>query len=291
MGYTDLYLSTQPKITNLQPGQKPVLTVFGVPYDVTTSYRPGCRFGPDAIREAFWKIEVYDPELDVDAEVLPIEDLGNLHPMPSPDIMVDAVAKVTREILEKGKVPAVLGGEHSLTLATFSQMPEDCTLIVFDAHFDLRDELYGWRLSHGTFLRRLTERIGFSRLIHLGARAASKDEWELAKKENIRMLTSKQLLQGQSIDKLLDGLASIYISVDLDVMDPAYAPGVGTPEPGGISSDQLLGLLRRLKGKKIAGFDIVELDPPYDSSGITSIAAASIFSTLSSLVSLSSVAT
>ncbi|MEM3684252.1 MAG: agmatinase [Conexivisphaerales archaeon] len=287
MSYLDLFLSSQPKVTNLQPGQRPVVSLFGVPYDVTTSYRPGCRFGPDSLREAFWKIEVYDPELDVDAEVLPIEDLGNLHPMPSPEQMVDAVSKVVQELLQSGRVPAIAGGEHSLTLGSFSQMPDDCTLLIFDAHFDLRDELYGWRLSHGTFLRRLSEKIGFDRFIHVGARAASREEWQIAKKSGLKMLTSKQLNEGADIAKLLDDVKRLYISVDLDVMDPAYAPGVGTPEPGGISSERLLSMLRKLKGKDIAGFDIVELDPPFDHAGITSIAAASVFSTLSSLVSLS----
>jgi agmatinase len=285
MSYSELFLSTQPKITNLPQGKEPIVSVFGVPYDVTTSYRPGCRFGPDALREAFWKIEVYDPELDVDAEVLPIEDLGNINPMPEPDKMLYAVGKVVNELLSNNKVPAAIGGEHTLTLAAFSQMPDDCKLLIFDAHFDLRDELYGWRLSHGTFLRRLSEKIGFERFMHIGARAASKEEWSIAK--NMSVITSKELREGKVIDELIRDADKLYVSVDLDVMDPAYAPGVGTPEPGGIASSLLLDMLRRLKGKKILGFDIVELDPPYDISGITSIAAASVFSTLASLVSLS----
>ncbi|MDG6929614.1 MAG: agmatinase [Nitrososphaerota archaeon] len=285
MSYRELFLSTEPSITNPPDVADPAVSVFGVPYDVTTSYRPGCRFGPNALRDAFWKIEVYDPLLDMDGEKVPVRDLGNLHPMPSPEEMTEAVRKITAELLEEGATPALLGGEHSLTYGSFRAMPEDVDLLIFDAHFDLRDELYGWKLSHGTFLRRLSERYGTKRFIHVGGRAASKDEWAMA--EGMKSIFSRDMVSPGYVDGfrgLLKGVERLYVSVDLDVMDPAYAPGVGTPEPGGISSAALLQMLRELRGKELVGFDIVELDPAYDHSGITAIAAASVFSTLAGLV-------
>lgn len=289
MSYRDLYLSTQPKITNLSSAQKPVVTVFGVPYDATTSFRPGCRFGPDSIREAFWKIEVYDPELDVDGEKLPIDDLGNLNPMPETERMTEAVGRIVSELVKDGFRPAILGGEHSLTYGSFLQFQEDCQMIVFDAHFDLRDELYGRKMSHGTFLRRLSEKTDMSRFIHFGGRAASKEEWEIANSGRMKVMTTKQLNSSdyqENFRRLVYNADKIYVSLDLDIMDPAFAPGVGTPEPGGITSEKLLWMLRELKGKDIVGFDVVELDPPYDSSGITSIVAAAAFSTLASICSM-----
>ncbi|MEM0287137.1 MAG: agmatinase [Nitrososphaerota archaeon] len=284
MSFREFFISTEPTMTNLNGNIKPIVSVFGVPYDATTSYRPGCRFGPNALRDAFWKIEVYDRALDVDGEKLPIEDLGNLHPMPEPEQMVDAVSKVTKELLNDGKRPAIIGGEHTLTYGSFSSMPKDSKLIVFDAHFDMRDELYGRKLSHGTFLRRLSEKMNAERFIHVGGRAASKEEWFLVDK--IKHITSTELLEGKQFDRLIADDDNLYVSVDMDILDPAFAPGVGTPEPGGISSDMLLRMLRKLRGKRIVGFDIVELDPSYDASGITAIAAASVFSTLCSVASL-----
>jgi agmatinase len=290
MSYRELFISTQPTITNRQQDRPPVAYVFGVPYDATTSYRPGCRFGPDALREAFWKIEVYDPELDTDAESIPLEDLGNLDPMPQPEKMVDAVKKVVSEFVTDRKRPAVLGGEHSLTLGSFRAMPDDVFLIVFDAHFDLRDELYGWKLSHGTFLRRLSENIGTQRILHVGGRAASKEEWEFVRKNDLKHLSGREL-DSEDFRKKFTDLVSvadkIYVSVDMDILDPAFAPGVGTPEPGGISTAKLIWMLKQLRGKKISGFDIVELDPAYDGTGITAVAAAAVFSTLLSVASLS----
>jgi agmatinase len=289
MSYRELFLSSQPSITTNSSGRTPIVRAFGVPYDVTTSYRPGCRFGPNSLRDAFWKIEVYDPELDVDAELLPVEDLGNLNPMPEPEKMVDSVQKVVSELLGEDSTPAILGGEHSLTYGSFSALPGNVDLLVFDAHFDLRDELYGWRLSHGTFLRRLSERFGTERFVHIGGRAASKEEWNFAKTSGMRFLPGRELEDESShasYRKFVDELTSVYVSVDLDILDPAFAPGVGTPEPNGISSGRLLSMLRELRGKDIVGFDIVELDPPFDPSGVTSIAAASVFSTLLCLVSI-----
>lgn len=289
MSYADLFLTPEPAITHRLQGRAPVAKVFGVPYDATSSYRPGCRFGPNALREAFMKVEVYEPDLGVDAEELPIEDMGNLQGTSTPEEMVDSVSKVVEEVASEGFVPAIIGGEHTLTYGAFSAMPSDCHLLVFDAHLDLRPELYGWRLGHATFLRRLTEKVGFERVIHVGSRSASKDEWSLAKSEGLKMILSREVGRSKYMDEfryLMTMPSRLYVSLDLDVLDPAYMPGVGNPEPGGISSKELLNMLLALKGMDIVGFDVVELNPMVDPYGTSSATAAKLFSVLLSLVGL-----
>jgi agmatinase len=289
LSYSELFLNPEPNVSYRVEGEKPVSKIFGVPYDATSSYKPGSRFGPNALREAFMRIEVYDPGLDVDAEKLPVEDLGNLQMTSTPQEMVDAVSKVTEEIVSEGFVPGVIGGEHTITYGTFSAMPPNTYLLVFDAHFDLRANLYGWELGHGTFLRRLTEKIGYDKVIHVGGRSASKEEWSLVKSEKVKTISSKEIGRSKYLDEfryLMTMPTKLYVSVDLDILDPAFMPGTGTPEPGGITSKELLSMLQILKGMDIVGFDVVELNPMVDPYGISAATAAKIFSLLLSLVSL-----
>jgi agmatinase len=289
LSYSELFLNPEPNVSYRVEGKKPISKVFGVPYDATSSFKPGSRFGPNALREAFMKIEVYDPGLDVDAEKLPVEDLGNLQMTSTPQDMVDAVSKVTEEIVSEGFVPGVIGGEHTLTYGTFSAMPPNTHLLVFDAHFDLRSNLYGWELGHGTFLRRLTEKIGYDKVIHVGGRSASKEEWSLVKSEKIKTISSAEIGRSKYLDEfryLMTIPTKLYVSVDLDILDPAFMPGTGTPEPAGITSKELLSMLEILKGMEIVGFDVVELNPMVDPYGISAATAAKIFSLLLSLVSL-----
>ncbi|MGC9974647.1 MAG: arginase family protein, partial [Gaiellaceae bacterium] len=185
------------------------------------------------------------------AEKLPVEDLGNLQMTSTPQDMVDAVSKVTEEIVSEGFVPGVIGGEHTLTYGTFSAMPPNTHLLVFDAHFDLRSNLYGWELGHGTFLRRLTEKIGYDKVIHVGGRSASKEEWSLVKSEKIKTISSAEIGRSKYLDEfryLMTIPTKLYVSVDLDILDPAFMPGTGTPEPAGITSKELLSMLEILKG-------------------------------------------
>ena len=289
MAYSELFVTPEPNVSYRVEGKKPVSKIFGVPYDATSSFKPGSRFGPNALREAFMKIEVYDPELDVDAEKLPVEDLGNLQMTSTPEELVDAVSKVTEEIVEGGSVPAIIGGEHTLTYGSFSAMPRDTHLLVFDAHFDLRPNLYGWELGHGTFLRRLAEKIGYEKIIHVGGRSASKEEWSLVKAEKVKTILSREIGRSKYLDEfryLMTIPKKLYVSLDLDILDPAYMPGTGTPEPGGITSKELLSMLEILRGKEIVGFDVVELNPMVDPYGISAATAAKMFSMLLSVVSL-----
>lgn len=275
MSYRELY-SAKPELTTSTEGRRVVL--FGVPYDGSSSFRPGCRFGPSAFRQTYWNIELYDPVLGMDAEDVAVEDAGDLKVGRAEDV-VDIVRKVAEETLREGNVPAFIGGEHTLTYGSGLAMPDDAVLIIFDAHLDFRDELYGVKLSHGTFLRRLLEDREV-RVVHIGARAASKQEWKDAG-GLMRLLAGHEDWRAR-LKEELKGVEKVYVSIDLDVLDPAYAPGVGNPEAGGITSRELLQSLYLLKGKKIIGFDVVELSPPYD-NGVTASLACKIFSVLAIL--------
>ncbi|MGB9659820.1 MAG: agmatinase [Nitrososphaerales archaeon] len=279
MSYKDLFLTSEPLITVIKEGMKPIVKIFGVPFDSTVTFRPGARFGPNAIRQAYMNIEVYSLFLNVDLESLSLLDLGNLKLTNDVDDMVYSVEKVVKELVQEGVTFGILGGEHTLTFGTYLSMPKDTALIIFDAHLDLRDEFAGLKLSHATFLRRLTDKIGTESIIHIGSRAASKDEWKIADKIRLSLISLQTIQTVPNAEMLLldflKDFKNVYVSIDLDVLDPSFAPGVGNPEPDGLSLHKLLEFLYSLKGKRIVGFDIVELTPLYD-NGITAVVAAKL---------------
>ena len=285
MGYVDLYLSG--RRMSLGEGEE-VAKLIGVPFDSTSSYRPGSRFGPDAIREAFSNIEVYSPELSVDLERLRVDDLGNLKFTSNVEEMLDALGKVVSELVGEGSTVGILGGEHTLTLASFQAMPEDTALLVFDAHFDIREEYGGARVSHATFLRRLIEKIGGDRIMHLGGRAACREEWESLEELSLANVPSSTIMLGGAerlVEEFLSDKRRVYVSIDLDVLDPAYAPAVGNPEPLGLTTHQLIRLLHSIRGKEVVGFDICEYTPIYD-NGATGVVAAKLLADMLSLAYL-----
>ena len=233
---------------------------------------------------------MYSSQLDVDIEDLSIKDLGNLSQTSNAKHMSGVVEKVVSEIIAEGHTTAVLGGEHSLSYATFRSAPKDSALIIFDAHSDLRDKFADVKFSHTTWLRRFIEDRSARNIIHIGLRAATREEMMYLAKVNMKTISTQTILTtGKSegiLEDLLRDFESVYVSVDMDVLDPAYAPAVGNPEAAGISTSKLLDLLYVLKGKKICGFDIVEVTPPYD-NGISAIAAAKIMVELICLTHLS----
>ncbi|MFC1754886.1 agmatinase [Thermoproteota archaeon] len=266
-------------ITYIKEGIAPIINLLGVPFDSTSTYRPGSRMGPNAIREALLNIEVYSSRLDVDLEDISIVDLGNLSQTSDVMKMSDAVEKVVSEIISNGQVPSILGGEHTLSYATFKAAPKNSALLVFDAHADLRNEFADVKFSHTTWLKRFIEERGTSNVIHVGLRASTRDEMKFMNKEGITTISTQTILNTKNPEKILieslKQFEQVYVSLDMDILDPAYAPGVGNPEAAGISTSQLLEFLYVLKGKKIGGFDIVEVAPQYD-AGISSITAAKI---------------
>jgi len=288
------HLSTAPLITLSAEGRRADVQVFGAPFDATSTYRTGSRFGPDAIRSAFWNIEVYSRALDLDLEELSIEDLGNLQHTARVDRVQEAVRATVAASVAAGYVPAMLGGEHSLSFASISAMPANTVLLVVDAHLDLRDEYDDLTLMHATYLRRLVEQRPGLRVVHVGTRAATRAEWDFAEANNVTLITAETVLAGpteerqarETVANTLAGAESVYVSIDLDGLDPAYAPGVANPEAGGLSTRQALDFLYLLRGLPISGFDIVELCPQYDPGGITAVAAARFLAALCGLVHL-----
>jgi len=284
MSFLELYMNNGPLITSSNEGE-PVATVFGIPFDSTHSYKPGCRFGPDVIRDAFNNIEIFHPELRVDLETVNIEDLGNTKHTVVASEMLDMVRKITRELVEKNRQLIILGGEHLITYGMYMSFPKETGYVVFNAHYDLRDEYADIKLSHASYLRRIVEEKGADNILHVGARAFVKEELEFLKENKIKTISDKEIRQGKAPQILKDHISSfdkIYTSFDLDVLDPGFAPGVGNPEAVGISSRELFDMIYSFENKKVTGIDIVELNPTYDNGSTASI-AAKIMSTLIAL--------
>lgn len=282
MSFLDLYMNRNPLITSSDDDGVPVATVFGIPFDSTHSYKPGCRFGPDVIRDAFNNIEIFHPQFGVDLESANIEDLGNMTHTVSSSIMLDMVKKVTSELVERNRQLFILGGEHSITYGTYMSFPKNTGYVVFDAHYDLRDEFAGTKYSHAAYLRRIVEERGSDNILHVGARAFVKEELEFLKEHNITTISDMQVREGYGpklLREFLSSFDSTYASFDLDVLDPAFAPGVGNPEAAGMTSRELFDLVYSFENHKVTGIDIVELNPQYD-NGATASIAAKIMSTM-----------
>tara|TARA_B100001179_G_scaffold57282_1_gene39275 strand:+ start:871 stop:1740 length:870 start_codon:yes stop_codon:yes gene_type:complete len=282
MSFLDLHMTKSSLIINPNENSEPVALVFGVPFDSTHSYKPGCRFGPDVIRDAFNNIEIFQSDFGVDLENVNISDLGNTKHTVVATEMIQVVEKITSELKKQNKQLIILGGEHLITLASYLSFPKETGYVVFDAHYDLREQYADTKLSHAAYLRRIVEKRGAENIVHVGARAFVKEELAFLKENNIATISDKNIRNGDGIKQLKDTVStfdSLYVSVDLDVLDPAFAPGVGNPEAVGISSRELYDLIISLQNKKIIAADIVELNPSFD-NGSTASMAAKLISTI-----------
>jgi len=275
-------MTKSPLIMNPNDNSESVAVIFGVPFDSTHSYKPGCRFGPDVIRDAFNNIEIFQPEFGIDLETVNINDLGNTKHTVVATEMLQMIENITTELKKQNKQLIILGGEHLITLGSFPCFPKDTGYVVFDAHYDLRDQYADIKLSHAAYLRRIVEKRGSENIVHVGARAFVKEELAFLKEHNISTVSDKEIRDGNG-PKLLKDITStfdnIYLSIDLDVLDPAFAPGVGNPEAVGISSRELYDLVTTLQNNKIVAADIVEFNPTYD-NGATASMAAKMISTI-----------
>ncbi|MDA4121431.1 MAG: arginase family protein, partial [Thaumarchaeota archaeon] len=212
-------------------------------------------------------------------------DIGNLAKVNDVQAMVDMVSKVSEQLFEEKQRFCMLGGEHSLTYGSFKNSPSRTALVVFDAHFDLRDEWEGSKLSHACYLRRAIEKTDPAFVAHIGGRAATADEWKLSGKLGL-VSTPGEAGTREGVDnfaRFCSRFDRFYVSVDIDGLDPAYAPGTGTPEPGGLTPSAILEHIYALKGKDIIAFDIMEVSPHYD-SGITAAVAARFMNELIAVV-------
>lgn len=256
----------------LPPG---ALTLCGVPYDATASFRRGSRFGPDAIRWASESIETYSPVLDWDLESVPFVDAGDL---PVGGLPPAGMVRAVQERLGAGAlgtgVPFLLGGEHTITLGAVEALATrhpGLAVVQWDAHTDLRDEYGGERIAHATVMRRLLD-LGVA-LVQLGIRAGTREEFALAGRRSLGLSRGTALPAG--VRAALAG-RPLYLTVDIDVLDPSIAPGTGNPEPDGATYAALLDALRSLADRRVVGMDLVEVAPPLDPSGATAVVAASL---------------
>ena len=197
MSFLDLYMNNNPLITGSEEGGEPDATIFGVPFDSTHSYKPGCRFGADAIRDSFNNIEIFHPELGIDLETVNIEDLGNTRHTVVASEMIDMLKKITPELVAKQRQLFILGGEHSITYGTYTSFPKETGYVVFDAHYDLRDEFADIKLSHASYLRRIVEERGAENILHVGARAFVQEELEFLTENKIKTVSDKEVRDGK----------------------------------------------------------------------------------------------
>src|SRR5207247_6166734 len=191
--------------------------------------------GPIGLRDGFVNVEAYAKELRVDVEKLPLRDLGNLSRLSEAEEIMGRVSKVTKEFFDSGERYCMLGGEHSITFGSFRNASKETALVVFDAHFDLRSEWEGSKYSHASYLRRISEVRDVSCVAHIGGRAATEEEWRLSEKLGL-VISPAEADNAESLRRFKSFISSfghVYVSIDLDELDPAYAPGVGTPDPGG----------------------------------------------------------
>ncbi len=254
------------------------VVLFGAPYDGTTSFRPGTRFGPSAIRRESYGLEEYSPYQDRELSDVDVFDAGDLELAIGDSVLVtDAIEDMAARILSDGKAPFMLGGEHLVTLgavrAAVKKYP-DLHIVHFDAHADLRDDYLGVKFSHACVLRRCYELVGDGRIHQFGIRSGDKSEFVFGKG---RVDTVKFGFDG--LDDAVRALQGkpVYFTLDLDVLDPSVFPGTGTPEPGGVSFDALRRAATAVvKGCDVKGLDVNELSPHYDPSGASTAVACKI---------------
>lgn len=251
--------------------------IFGAPFDSTTSYRPGTRFGSSAIRSESFGIETYSPYQDKDLLDYNIFDAGDPELcIGSVETALQQIEDIAAEILVDGKRPLMLGGEHSVTLGAVRAVYKkykDLYIIQFDAHADLRDDYLGVKNSHACVMRRCHEMVGDGHIYQFGIRSGDREEFRFAESH-----TKMRKFNLDGIEKAAEELAGkpVYLTIDMDVLDPSVFPGTGTPEHGGVQFMELLEAVFKLKGLNIVAADINELSPHYDPSGISTAAACKL---------------
>lgn len=257
------------------------VAMFGVPFDGTTSFRPGARFGPDHIRTASIVLESYSPEQDLDLADIGYCDLGNLEvAMGPPTPMVERVEQATRTLLECGLVPLMLGGEHSVTtgaVAAVKARYPDLLLVQLDAHADMRESYLGQAHNHACTMTRCMEIVGADSLVQIGIRSGLREEFAAMRQGHRLVPPGPSATMAAQVAELIArrGERPIYLTVDLDVFDPGVLPGTGTPEPGGIAWPDFAAILQAIPRRIVAG-DVVELSPVLDPTGASAVYAAKV---------------
>lgn len=255
------------------------IVLFGAPFDSTTSFRPGTRFAPHAIRNESFGLETYSPWLDRDLEDISVFDSGDIELcIGSADKALDQISERTSTILADGKIPFMIGGEHLVTLGAFREVFKkypNVHIIHFDAHTDLRDDYLDVKLSHACVIRRCHDLTGDGRIHQFGIRSGERPEWQWARAGH----TDLHPFSFDGLAETVKGLGNVpvYFTIDLDVMDPSVFPGTGTPEYGGVTFMQLIEAIYTVCNScNIVALDVNELCPPYDQTGASTAAACKI---------------
>ncbi len=282
MSYRELFVSPSPVFTGSQePFESAKYVILGIPFDATSTYRTGAKFAPLAIREASQNVECYSFRTGVDIEDLKTHDLGDLHVVGDVELTLGRLTLVAQDLFDDGKVPVFIGGEHTITLGVVRSISKNIALVSFDAHLDLRDNYIGLTVSHTTFMRRINEDVKPAKILEVGTRAVCMEELDYAKEVGIDYITSHQIRKDgtkemvEKIKDALEGYEKIYVTIDMDVLDPSYVPAVPNPEPEGLNTATLLDLLEVICDHRVVGFDVVEVAPQYD-QGITAIQATKV---------------
>ena len=255
------------------------VVLYGAPFDSTTSFRPGARFGPSAIRHESFGLETYSPYQDKDLMDIRVFDSGDLELcFGSSELALSDIENRTKEILKAAKLPVLLGGEHLVTLAAvravFHEYP-DLHIIHFDAHADLRDDYLGAKLSHACVLRRCHEILGDNHIHQFCIRSGEREEFQFASKHtDFHPFTFEGLKE--TVRELKEKQVPVYFTIDLDCLDPSVFPGTGTPEAGGVSFIELLEAIRTVSQVNVVGADVNELAPMLDASGVSTATACKV---------------
>lgn len=260
-----------------KPIEEAEVVLFGIPFDGTTSFRPGTRFGPQAARNESFGIETYSPYQDTDLEDYNLCDLGDIDlPFGNTTRVLDDIYEFAKDIVKHGKKPLMIGGEHLVTYPVFQSIVEqhpEVVVIHFDAHTDLRDDYMGEKMSHATVIKRIWDLIGDDRIYQFGIRSGMRQEFEWAKSH-----THLEKFKADTLSSVLEKIKGkpVYLTIDLDVLDPSVFAGTGTPEPGGLSFREFMEALLQLQDLNLIGADVVELSPHYDHSGVSTAVACKV---------------
>ncbi len=252
--------------------------ICGVPFDGTSSYRLGSRLAPDEMRAASYNFETYSSFFDLDLADVDIHDAGNLEVADNIDDTLSGISKYANKYVNDGKIPVMLGGEHSLSYpfvkACKNKYPE-LGFVVLDAHMDLREEFHGEKNSHACISRHVIDDLT-QKYVSIGIRSGTREEYEYVSENKIKMFTAEDVYY-KGIEKIIAEFRDyikgpVYLSIDMDAIDPAYAPALGTPEPYGITPRDVRAVISCL-APQIVGFDLVEIAPAYDSGGTAVLGA------------------
>ncbi|CAJ35086.1 agmatinase [Methanocella arvoryzae] len=255
--------------------------IYGVPFDNTSSFRAGSRWAPDEMRKMSYNFETYNPDFGVDLTDVPIHDMGNCDTYASIEDTLLEVYQTSKQIVDAGKIPIMMGGEHSLTYPCVESLGKNVGFVVMDAHLDLRTEYRGIKHNHACVSRHVIENLA-DKYVTIGVRSGPKEEWDYVRdNKDIRAYTNEDVYSRgieavlKEADEYLKGCDRIYLSLDMDAIDPSYAPGLGTPEPFGMTPREVRTVIRHF-APITAAFDLVEISPEYDAGSITSVLGAKL---------------